>query len=413
MAWAYVLRPAEMADYRRCRRAWDLGARIRQDFVPAVPPAVFDFDKAIHDAMAVYYFPAMDDWDRAIVRPLALKGFQRSMAEDRGRYPGELTDAQSQAYDEAAALGEALLEEYFAWAGPLDTFASIFADQEYWAPIPDLGNPGSDLATAAGQELRYLGRVDVLFSDHNDEYWIVKHRLVSGGWAADDQLLLDLDSLADVWATEQTYPQLRVAGTVFNELRVDRAADRGAGPRAEPTAEQALPDPDARTMLAARHVHTRRSPMSPEEVEGDLVETDALEALLLEDGPPAADPRADQVVRRETGEGFRRSWVRRGRASVRAIGIKIASEAAELANPGLRVYPNPSPANCGPCLFRRPCLALNEGVDPAPILAADFRRRTEEEGEENRLRWSIGRAQTRASMSGKDSRPDTVNFHWG
>jgi len=28
----------------------------------------------------------MDDWDRAIVRPLALKGFLRSLEEDRARY---------------------------------------------------------------------------------------------------------------------------------------------------------------------------------------------------------------------------------------------------------------------------------------------------------------------------------------
>lgn len=412
MAWAYVLRPGEMADYRRCRRSWDLGARIRQNFVPAVPPALFDFDKAMHDALAVYYFPAMDDWDRAIVRPLALKGFQRSMAEDRGRYPAELTEAQVQAYDEALALGEAVLQDYFQWAGPLDTFASIFADQEYWAPVPDPYDPGSDLASARGQELRYLGRVDVLFSDHNDEYWIIKHRLVSGKWLAGERMLLDLDSLADIWATEQTYPQLRMAGTVFNELRIDHAdLTESSG---ELSADQALPDPDNRTMQAPRHVHTRRSPMSPEPDEGDLVETDMLETLLLDEEAAASlDPRADRIVRRESGDGFRRTYVRRGRASVRAIGLKMAAEAVEVANPALPIYPNPSPANCAACLFRRPCLALNEGADPAPILAAAYRPRTEEEGEENRLRWSIGRAQTRASISGKDSRPDTVNFHWG
>ena len=37
MTWAYVLRPREMATFRRCRRAWDFGARIRLNYVPAVP----------------------------------------------------------------------------------------------------------------------------------------------------------------------------------------------------------------------------------------------------------------------------------------------------------------------------------------------------------------------------------------
>ena len=85
MTWAYVLRPREMATFRRCRRAWDFGARIRRNYVPATAHRVFDFDKAIHDALAVYYFPAMDDWDRAIVRPLAVKGF---CARSRRTVPG-------------------------------------------------------------------------------------------------------------------------------------------------------------------------------------------------------------------------------------------------------------------------------------------------------------------------------------
>jgi hypothetical protein len=421
MPWAYVLRPGEMADYRRCRRAWDLGARIRQNFVPAVPPRAFDFDKAIHDALAVYYFPAMDDWDRAIVRPLAIKGFHRSMQEDRSRYEevATLTEDQRQAWDEALALGETMLNGYFAWAAPLDTFASIFADQEYWAPIPDPAHPGSDLASAAGEELRYLGRVDQLFSDHNDEYWIARHRLVGNRWIADEHLLLDLDSLIDTWATEQTYPQLRVAGTVYNELRIDLDLRTGANAADERFGEAAWAgaDVDDRTMLAPRHVHTRRSPISPPAVEGDLVETDPLEMLLIDQPGPEAgeapDPRADRIVRRETGEWFRRTYVRRSRASIRATGLQVSALAAEVSDPALRIYPNPSPAACGACLFRAPCLAMNEGLDPAPVLEAGYRRRSHEEGEENRLRWSIGRAQTRASMSGRDSRPDTVNFHWG
>ena len=77
MDWTLVLRPGEMAAFRACRRAWDLGARMRQNYVPNVAPQVFDFDKAIHAGLAVYYFPAMDDWNRSIVRPLALKGFHR------------------------------------------------------------------------------------------------------------------------------------------------------------------------------------------------------------------------------------------------------------------------------------------------------------------------------------------------
>lgn len=413
MAWAYVLRPSEMAAYRRCRRAWDLGARVRQNLVPAAPGRVFDFDRAMHDALAVYYFPAMDDWDRAIVRPLAVKGFQRAMQEDRGRYEAaaRLTAEQEQAFGAALRLGEAVLEAYFAWAGPRDTFASIFSDQEYWAPVPDPADPGSELTDAEGHEIRYLGRVDQLFSDDNDEYWVTRHRLISGRWATDEELLLDLDAVTDIWATEITYPQLRIAGTVYNELRVDIDP---AAPAEEDV--NTLLDAGNRTMREARHVHTRRSPLSPEQPEGDLIETDPLEELLLEGDlstESRPDPRADRVVRREGTDRFRRTYVRRGRASIRAVEATMAAQTLEVTDPALAIYPSPSASACAGCTFRAPCRAMSEGLDPSAILAASFRPRTPEEGEEERLRWSIGRAQTRASMSGKDSRPDTVNFHWG
>src|SRR5437016_13498299 len=198
MTWAHVLRPREMATFRRCRRAWDFGARNRRNYVPAVPHRVFDVAKAIPAAPAVYYCPAMDDWDRAIVRPLAIQGLRRSLDEDRARYEqiAPLTPEQEEEWDQALERGTAMLTGYFAWAGPLDTFASIFSDQEFWAPIPDPSNPGSDLVNAAGREIRYLGRVDHLFSDHNDEYWIADHRIVGDEWEDDDLLLLDLDGLA-------------------------------------------------------------------------------------------------------------------------------------------------------------------------------------------------------------------------
>src|SRR5437588_3288616 len=115
MTWAHVLRPRQLATFRRCRRPWHFGARIRRNYVPAVPHRAFDFDKAIHDALAVYYFPAMDDWDRAIVRPLAIKGFLRSLDEDRARYEqiAPLTPEQEAKGDQALERGPSTLTGCF------------------------------------------------------------------------------------------------------------------------------------------------------------------------------------------------------------------------------------------------------------------------------------------------------------
>jgi hypothetical protein len=401
MGTTFVLRASEMATFRRCRREWDFGARIRQNYVPAIPAQVFDFDRAIHNALAVWYFPAMDDWDRSIVRPLALKGFVRSMQEDRARYEAlaPLTGEQEEAWSEALARGEAMLDRYFAWAAPLDTFASIFSDQEFWAPVPDPANPGSDLTDPSGREIRYLGRVDQLFSDRNDEYWIADHRLVDE-WEDDDQLLLDVEGLAALWATQQTYPQLRIAGTVYNELRNDVELSSSVD------AEELDAHADGRTMRRARHVHTRRSPLTPAEQQD-------LDAAFASSAAAHEGSAVDGIVSRVTGEWFRRTYIRRGRGSVRLTGLIMAARANEMAGPDLPIYPNPSLEHCAACVFQAPCIAMNEGADPQAILDASFRRRTPDEGEEDRLRWSVGRAQTRASLSGNQARPATANLHWG
>ena len=83
MAWAYVIRSSDRKMFKCCRRAWDLGSRSRQNYEPVQPMQAFDFDKAMHEALALYYFPGMWEWNRDVVIPIVLEGFVRSMQEQR------------------------------------------------------------------------------------------------------------------------------------------------------------------------------------------------------------------------------------------------------------------------------------------------------------------------------------------
>lgn len=376
MSWTVVLRPREMEAFRRCRREWDLGSGMRQSYVPIAPTRVFDFDKALHDAFAVYYFPAMDDWSRGIVRPLALQGFHRSMRESRAIYEktASLTADQEREWNEHIELGEKVLEGYFEWAAEVDDFASIFADEDLWTHIPDPWNPGHALAMPDGRSLRYLGRVDQLISDPNDEFWVVDHRITNDGFSDSDELLLDMVSLSYAWALELCYPQLKIAGTIHNELRTD-AHDRGGGATQEPR----LDERDERDMGAARHISIRRSPATP-----------------LEGGQDAEDQTA--VIKQEQNARFRRTRIRRSRASIQNIGTQIAMQALEMRSPDVRIYPNPSETHCPSCVYRKPCIAMSTGLDFDSILATEYRTRGEEELEEERLRWSKTRQKTPAAL---------------
>ncbi|HET8787702.1 MAG TPA: hypothetical protein VFO47_03020, partial [Actinomycetes bacterium] len=84
---AYRFTPADRGAFKRCRRQWDFGARERQNLEPVEAVAGPDLELAVRDALAVYYFPGMWDWQRSVVLPLVVQGLARSAG--RGPPAGE------------------------------------------------------------------------------------------------------------------------------------------------------------------------------------------------------------------------------------------------------------------------------------------------------------------------------------
>src|SRR5207302_893650 len=92
-----------------------------------------------------------------------------------------------------------------------------------------------------------------------------------------------------------------------------------------------------------------------------------------------------EIVTEEGGGMFRRTRIPRSRAALDDLGRRLATEAVEMLDPALTLYPAPAPEHCGACDFRAPCLALNEGADAEAVLAAGYRPRPPETPEEGRL----------------------------
>jgi hypothetical protein len=130
----------------------------------------------------------------------------------------------------------------------VDDFESVLSDHELRVPIPDPFVAGRDLVAPGGRALRYVSRLDQLIAE-GDELWIVRHRLADG-WAHGRGLLDDWLGISQAWAAEICHPQLRIAGNIYNELRVDEVP---------PDESAAIPDElDRRNMTGARHVNRRR-----------------------------------------------------------------------------------------------------------------------------------------------------------
>lgn len=380
--WTIVVRPKEMEVFRSCRRKWDFESRLRQNLVPIKYERSFDFDLAMHQALAVWYFPAMDDWSRVIVRPVALKGFERKMQEDRAAYEEQypMTPELDEAWTKYVKLGQAVLNRYFDWATTADDFDSILSDEDIWTAVPDPDNPENDLGSAdAKREIRYFGRVDQVMSTPDDEYWVVTHRIVWDNFLDEDELLNDPQTLLGQRALEIAYPQLRIAGTVYNELRIGRDELEGVAPSPEPAGV------DIRDhSKGARHLNFRRV-------------ASAIESKYVDDG-------SDHVIQREGNDYIRRTYITRSRATLEPISRQMATDALLVRDPDIEIYPDPSPEKCGACAFVIPCRMLDEGLDIADHMADNFRPRTDEEFNEEGLRFSPRRQAFRASLGGVQER---------
>lgn len=333
---------------------------------PVAPRRPFDLERAIHDALALWYFPGMWEWPRAIVLPLAMQGYEKAMRRQRDAYAGarEFGPELEAQWDATYARGEHLLDRYFAWAPSQDAFSPVRVEADFDANVPDPDAAGLDLVGPRGP-IHYQGRIDALVVDAFDAYWIVDHRIVDGAWEDPDQLLLDERGIAAAWAWEIFYYGMKIAGTIYNELRLD-----DTGEPAQPFAED------------------RVDPGDGEEGHGPALIT-GRRRMYLE------ATRIPEDRMQVSGEGpFRRTRITRRRSELAACGRQVALEAVEMTGEGLALYPNPSEEHCVPCAFRQPCLALNSGIDPSALLAADYRNRGPDDVEEGRLggvTWSMNR----------------------
>jgi hypothetical protein len=356
MGLAHVISPEERESFRRCRRAWDLGSPNRRNLVPRDARAGVQLAPAVRMAMAVWYFPGMWEWPRAIVLPRARQAFEEAVA--RRPAPREAVDA-----------ARSMLERYFAWAPTVDAFSPVRVEADFEAGVPDPRTPGHELVDGDGRPVRYHDRIHTLIVDAHDAYWVVEHRLAEDGWADRDELLLAERPVAAAWGWEQFYLGMEFAGTVHNELRL---------------ASEEREDDDLGEGRVARRPRSR-----------DWARSRAAGRPAASRAPtgPMEDETAEVRVQ-EGGGWFRRTWIRRSRTEVNAVADHLFAEAIDMLDPGLRAYPSPAPEHCGPCDYRPPCLAMNEGTDVGAVLAEAYRVREENRPEEGRLgggSWSMNR----------------------
>ncbi|MDQ2726667.1 MAG: hypothetical protein M3Y91_02100 [Actinomycetota bacterium] len=369
----------ERAAFRGCRRRWDLTSPNRMNLEPATRSGLVDLDRAVKDALAIHYFPGMWDWPPAIVAPLVVKGFDRSMGDQQDLVSSErsLTDSEAEQWHRGLDDGRRMLARYADWATSADRFAPVRVESDFEVQIPDPARPGGSLPTATAGAVLYVGRLDALVIDEFDAYWILRHRVVDR-WTPRYQLELDEESIMACWAWESFYLGMTINGTIDNELRMDDDTYDGPIPPPGPGSPPGLSGAPAE----------RRVRQSEGSGGGrNVPQHRRISAVAHE---PTSAPRVEV----DEGPGFRRTWIRRRSEEKAAAADRLAREAVAMIDPSVFTDPTPSDEQCRPCAYVPPCVALNQGQDPAALLADGYRRRPAEPELVERLgsvSWGFGR----------------------
>jgi hypothetical protein len=371
----------ERAAFKRCRRAWDMGARGRRNLEAIATVELPDPDRVLRDALAVYYFPGMWDWSRGVVLPLVDQALDKSLTKASARLGADALPG----VDALSGTAKQLLHAYMEWAPGVDRFAPVLVEVDYQADVFDPDEPEEALFTPGGEHLRYQGRVDLLAVDEHDAYWVVRHHVVRD-WTPLDALMRDEETVTACWAWQRFYIGMEIAGTVHNEMRLPARAQSG------------------HVDAPPSEVGGTRGGIAQSEGSGGGRSIPQHRRLYAR----ANEPVEPERVVHENGPYFRRTWIRRSRGEVEQAGQQLAREAREIFAPGVAVYPSPSEANCRRCPFSAPCLALYEGhgAEASAMLASSYRTRTDSELEEGRLggvTWSVGRGAAPQRFSGRQA----------
>jgi hypothetical protein len=350
----YRITEDDRARFKRCRRQWDFASPHRRGLEPvsAVDPVL---PAVLRDALAVYYYPGTWDWQPEVRQSLVHKAVTRALDETEATAAAGATDALP------AAM--ALVDAYDAWASTVDDFAPVKIGHDVQGLLPDPRDPERGLTTPDGAAVIYTCRIDLLVVDAADEYWVVRHQILDE-WQELEALIGDEAVVAACWAWEQEYLGMEISGTIHNQVRITGPLDRPAADKSAPNrVHQSEASGGGRAIPQHRRLSARTS-------------------------------RSDESghIEQSTAGLVRRTRVRRSRAEIGAVGMVIGAEAIQMSNQPA-IYPTFA-AHCQACEFSTPCLALVEGTDPEPVLAANFRRRRADDQRKPRLgqsTWGFGR----------------------
>jgi hypothetical protein len=395
---------SERRSFRGCRRRWHW---VFQDFYyPLVTAKPLEFGVAFHNAMETLYTPetwalACKPETRNTIGNAAIEVFVKTCEKQKANYLQDsgtqyITNEQvDQDFNERVELGKGMLKYYWNEVAPeYDRhLRPIKVEVEFLVPIQNPDNKSylfcrckrcmktineyrnkliaegtsealADLECAKlqmqGLVVVLAGRIDMLAEDQYGQYWIVDWktaaRLSRGDVSGQDRdEFLDLDDQIGSYVMAlRRKLGLNVRGFVYVELK-----------KAFPQA----PERNKTIRMGRAYSVNKQQSVDYDTYLKTVKENDtaAYEAGLYEEF---------LTYLKESGERFHgRYQVAKTDEELEEIERNLWSEAADMVDPNLRVYPSAGRFSCGFCAFRQPCLEKNRQGDYQYMLDSLFEKR--------------------------------------
>lgn len=385
----HSIHTSERRSWRSCRRRWNWA--YNEMYYPKVTPKPLEFGVAFHKAMEFYYEPSMWGISVEAQQGLALKTFRDECDAQLKRYKrlhGEPEVDVIEDYKARIELGLNMIKFYTETVSPYydlkfkpvevevafevalkgpqgDTvwckcdqcwkkwFKTEETSKEFneWQSNLDLKNAWESLSKRiehfrsvyfTGLPVTYGGRLDMLAQDDIDRFWIfdwkTTSRMLNEGT---EEAFLELDDqiASYCWALREY--GIPVAGFVYVEIK-----------KAYPKPPEPLTRPYKGKLFSTNKQNLTTYNM-------------AKNTFISEDPDAFANGLYDDYLLwlKEEGPKFhQRHQIHKNDHELDEIGKNIYLEALDMVgNP--RVYPMPGRFSCGTCLFRQPCLGVNQGED--------------------------------------------------
>lgn len=319
----------DIVSFKACRERWNFGSPLRSNRQPKLVSKHLRLGAGVHTALEAYYSPSGRT-------PDVLLGTFKSWAdEETAQIPrNETTETRMLELMDMIDLGTGMLQHYASWAPLHDDFDVIEPEVSFRIPLPFY----------PGQHVYFVGRADG-WVKRQGEYYLLEWKTAKG-YPPLNALFLDEQCIAYQWGAQVSpkFDGRRPKGTIYTFLlkslpEVPRQLQTGGLSKSMAT----------KTTAEIYERELRRLGL-PNTLYGDVL----------------------QALKEKPNPFFLRATIQRTDKSLFRFGTSVVAIVREMLDPMVPIYPTPNWYVCPRCAFVVPCTMVCNGVDPTPILEADY-----------------------------------------